>query len=771
MSEIHKQSTPDKGSQALQLWFWEDYFNSPDYLDIAEEYQATLDEQNWKTEGLLIANLGKTREGIFNLNTWYTNIQKDRPSVIIQETSDYDFSNQLPEQSRYWYHILRKQSDLFKEVAENDTKIGTYRDTLFLLRSNNEKNSKENSKIYWVFIQEQQSKLISWENTREEYLAITNPVYKDLKEWIFNMDSSSRSEYDLSLSRILELRDQNTLINKQMEALLSLVERVNWENFVMSDEERTYIDNLLNISPIENQNVVNFQNSIANQITQGDIESGNELEDVLSNLLDDSFKKIDQSIVTPFDILEKQYIDASEEDKLKLARVISAYMWGEWYDSDRLTNEIELANGLKFWWDVTSEEIWTAYREWWVAWVCRHHTSEVAIMLSRLWFKTWTLSTNNWDWRHFATWWQKEDGSYFLIDYWDYYEWKDPKELKAKYLAAKWWLDLREFVTDKDWNTIQIMQTDLEKMFEDTSSSIWTWSTLGHAKDISNTWVRITQWHSFDVTYDPDTSSKFEYKYWNWSVEGGVFYNKITDIDYADYISRWITLRGKVGDKSNSLWELWWWIKYAEHDFEWQNWKKAKYKSRAISIDYANSFKASDVTNIRMWLSWQSILAKNKENGYLSDYVENYGINLWIDHKLTPDVDISLDLWAGKESYLDNTRTAERVSSIWSSSSWVSLKKQLDNLWSISWKIYTEDGLWYKKQWLDLKLQTRDMELTAWYEETDNIDNWFLLDESIAYVWMQYKIHPNTSVNFKIDEAYNWESKDENIYLWLNMKF
>jgi hypothetical protein len=94
----------------------------------------------------------------------------------------------------------------------------------------------------------------------------------------------------------------------------------------MSDEERTYIDNLLNISPIENQNVVNFQNSIANQITQGDIESGNELEDVLSNLLDDSFKKIDQSIVTPFDILEKQYIDASEEDKLKLARVISAYM-------------------------------------------------------------------------------------------------------------------------------------------------------------------------------------------------------------------------------------------------------------------------------------------------------------------------------------------------------------------------------------------------------------------------------------------------------------
>ncbi len=735
--------------------------------------QDSLDDENKKKLEQLRKNIEKVREELaetlysnpvkFNFSISYWEIKKTRGNTSSKNFGwfQWDVKN-IDEYVTSWEVSRMEFENAYMDVQNSRL----YESTLSLINQNNDlyrENNKletRDGSVYWDFWND-----ILWQYYRKE---ITLDRLWELDREPFqrylNWEYISEESKEIIANNNAIIWDNNNQIDENRSMMSDNVIQM-WSNIDQIDKHTGR-----NLSKTE----IALLDAIKNQRTREDVDTDILLSDLLWDLIFEEstdweisvwWKEVDKTTVSPLDILEEQFKNSSEEDKLELARVMSAYMRMQWYDNELLDKQLDLAKDKKLVWDVSSETIWETYKNWWVAWICMHHSSEVAKMLTRLWFTSWTLSTNNWKWKHYVTWWKKEDGTYFLIDEWDYYESRDPKEMKARYLMVKWWVDLKEFVTDKDWNTIQIMQTDLEKAFENISSSIWTWDIKLHTKEITRNGDKIERGYNIDINSDSENSTKLSYNYWWEYFSWWVFYNEIKNLDYADYESAWLEWRFLVWENTDMFWQLWWWLKIWQHKFSWQNWKESSYVSWAIDLSYVKELYSSDSTKLWLWLSGQIIVTKHDEN-WLNDVVSNTWLNLWLSHKLLDNLEWTIDYTVWRDKYIANTRTDTSISETWSKRITLWLKWE-----KFSWEIYRDDMIGTEKTWINLSWKVWKLDVSVGYEKEDNIDNWLLLDSATKKIWFVYNVNDAVRVSVGYNDVNNWISKTSMTNVWLDVRF
>lgn len=611
---------------------------------------------------------------------------------------------------------------------------------------------------------------------------LKNPEFKNIIEkYQVELDKKNKSTTWYIEKNIDHTRDNITwefnlsFTSIQRERDPVKIEKWWWFNHYIKPEELNNdpncdeISSLLGLCEIDKSNnlyIDDLSNAIDNQRTQKDIDKN---EIIVGIFWLWELSPEDRKTISPLDILRDNYKNASENDKIKLAQVMSRYMNDFWYDHNATNWRVS---------DVSSEDMWAAYKEWWVAWVCRHHHSEVAKFLKSVWFETWIVTTNSW-WRHAVTWWKKQDWSFFMIDYWSYYEWKDPKELKAKYLAWKWALDLKETICDENWNTIWIIQTDLEKLFENTTSSIWTWDSLDFSKDIAKNWIKIHDGHDIDISSDSEKSIKVDYNYGNWSIDWWVFFHKNTNTDYADYTSYWIKWNWKIWDRTETFWELSLWWSLSHNKFEWQTDKSRELIVRWVNINYSKELFNNWTTEVWLWwvIQWQLMYdiknAHEEWKNWIEDGTWNFWTSLDIKHRFNDNLDWYLNLWYGWDILNENIRSFEN--------DWFKIydKKSIDVWWEYKtedWdKIWVdlsyEEWLAYNKKWADVSLESWNLTFNAWVEETDNSKNPFLLSEAKKHVWIKYNVTDTLNIYSSYENISNWINTDNKYNVWINYKF
>lgn len=569
----------------------------------------------------------------------------------------------------------------------------------------------------------------------------------------------------------------------------------NWEiSYTEANIEATNINNLLaqtkdNIYKIELENneidttiskfesrkltqyAIDLLDAINEQRSQNDLVNDQIFSDLTGNLLLNSTNNVDQINISPLDILKDKYLNSSEEEKILMARTITKYMYNNWYNIEDLNIKQ----------DVSSEKIWSTYKKWWLAWVCRHHHSEVAKFLKSVWIESWIVSTNNWV-AHVITWWKKSDWTFFMIDYWDYFEWKDPKELKEKYLALKWTIDFTERVADENWKVIWYIQTPLEKLFTNMTSSIWTWDSLDYSKNIASEWINISKWHNTELNINWNWSIGIDYSYWNWQIEWWVFFNQTKDIGSiakADYSSYWLYFEGKKWNKENRFWEFWYWLKVSGNNFDWNNWKNSNYLALWVDWKYFKELYNKEKTKINLWwvLQWQIMQdpeEKNKKNYWFEGSISNFWATFNIDQKLSNNIEWKLNLLYWWDIWVKNIR-------VWRNSwikvfdkKWIEwwLKYTTNNWDSISWDLQYEKWLWYTKKWLEVELKTWNLWVEVWYEKTNNSKNPFLLNEAKKYIWIIYDIKKiPLKINAWFEKIDNWINWNNTTSVWITYRF
>jgi len=170
----------------------------------------------------------------------------------------------------------------------------------------------------------------------------------------------------------------------------------------------------------------------------------------------------------PFEDTKKQYINASEDDKIQLVRFFS-----------QLLNQNYDLVGQNTSWDVSNETMTNALKTYLTTWekmpagICRHIHAVTAQLLQDLWMEAGIITTNSTS-GHIVTLWKKSNGEYFIIDYETMYTGKDLKEMQAKYLAAHGSMDLMETVATPDGKVLGFVQTFLEEAVSKNASVSWT---------------------------------------------------------------------------------------------------------------------------------------------------------------------------------------------------------------------------------------------------------------------------------------------------------
>ena len=360
-----------------------------------------------------------------------------------------------------------------------------------------------------------------------------------------------------------------------------------------------------------------------------------------------------------------------------------------------------------------------------------------------------------------------------------YSEGKDPKELKARYFASVWALDIKEWVTDENWKVIWNIQTDLEKTVEETTSSIWTWDSLNYSKWLAKEGINIIDWQVIDINLDTEKPLWLDYKYWNWNIEWGVFYEKFNDLDYANYTSYWLYWNAKIWDRKGELWELWVWVKISENKIDWGNNLEKKYRVLWWNIEYSKELYNNWITEVWIWWVLQRQImqdiedSKGDKNFWIIDETMNFWISLDWKHKINPNLEWSINLWYWWDVWIENVRISEKVKVY---------DKKLIGVWleylEDDWDRYSfdwayEKWLWYSKIWWNLNVEKWDFGASVWYEKTDNSKNPFLLDEvkinSKAY--MKDFLVEDVTLTIWAEKIDNWVSSDKRIKAWFEYKF
>ncbi len=490
---------------------------------------------------------------------------------------------------------------------------------------------------------------------------------------------------------------------------------------------------------------------------QEKLSENNRFFDEQLNFLNSLFEA-GQTDRSPLEILRENYENQSEQNKIELAMFMSIYMGNVWYDSDQMGNS----------WDVSSQDMWDAYINFWVAGVCRHHHSEVAKFLESVWFNTWIISTTSWG-NHSITRWRNQDGKFFFIDYWNYYESSDPKELKARYLAEKWSIKIREEVWDARWKLLGFIQTDLEELFESTTSSINTGDSLEYSRELSREWLEYKHWFNIDWELDTKSSKSIDLSYANSGMKTWVFFNRTNSLDYANYDSYWTYLEKTVSN--DTFWTYWVWLKLSKNYFEWENWKTREFNNIWFDFKYYNQLFDNWNTNIWLWAVHQFQRTESEKNNNSNDHTLNYGASLNLEQSISQNLVWNINLWYWADISRKNirvgydgwTREFEKKS--------IDLGLTYDD-WNMraSSNISGEKWLWYEKTWFEANLWNQKGQISFSYENLDNSDNPFLLNEITREIGMTWNIFDTLSVSAWIERTDNWINQNDSISIWMNWK-
>jgi len=490
--------------------------------------------------------------------------------------------------------------------------------------------------------------------------------------------------------------------------------------------------------------------------------------------------------ISPLDILQERYENASEWDKIELAKTMSRYMNDYGYDDS-------LPNG-----DVSSEDMWNSYREWWVAWVCRHHHSEVAKFLASVWIQSWVITTNS-GWGHAITWWKKDDGWFFMIDYWHYYEWDDPKELQARYLATKGAIELQGMITDEKDNIIWTLQTQLQELFQNTTSSIWTWDSLAYSQYLGQEWNDINEWVHikvqkwFNGAWDEFSASYWAQK-WNLWAEASIYHHESKDVDYADFTSTGARLKVQLGDEANKLWKIEGWAQLSKNEFKYDTQAKADYVVAWVHLAHTKKVYEDDNTKIatstvaQSQLMWHIQSAKEDGGLWLQDGTTSLWTSINIEQEINDKWKLHWGLSYGWDIMVEGVRGSERREDeedgfIKSVKTGINYMKFYDKKSVFGGATYTTNNLsvwanasherWlgYNKTIAGLSASKWKIEVWAEVEVTDNSKNPFLLSEKEIRAEIVWKASDILRFSVEGESWSNWVSNRDEIKVGATAKF
>jgi hypothetical protein len=326
---------------------------------------------------------------------------------------------------------------------------------------------------------------------------------------------------------------------------------------------------------------------------------------------------------------------------------------------------------------------------------------------------------------------------------------------------------------------IWTIQTDLEKLFEKVTSSIWTWDSLKHSQKLAKSGISIAEWHDIKIDTNSEESKKIDYKFGNWIIEWWIFYHENKNIDYANLTSYWFSFAWKIWNRKDLFWEFWVWAKLSYNAFEWQNWNKREYNVFWTNLQYSNQLFSNKTTNFWIWAVSQKQIMQDIKNykedwdWWIEDSTSNFWISSYINHKITPKLKWNINFRYWWDIWTKNIRTwIESWDKLFEKKSlgvWLQYTKSNWNI--ISWKVKYQNWLWYYKESGDISLESWNITLSAWYEETDNSKNPFLLDQAKKYIWLKYNISDTLNINFWHENTNNWSSKDDKTSASLKVEF
>jgi hypothetical protein len=386
---------------------------------------------------------------------------------------------------------------------------------------------------------------------------------------------------------------------------------------------------------------------------------------------------------------------------------------------------------------------------------------ESARYLRNQWFTAWVLTTNSW-WEDPITWWIKKDWSFFMIDsLGDYYESKDPKELRAQYLALKWILDWKGFIKDADGNLIWTIKTDLEKLFEGNTSSIWTWNSLSYAGRLATNGIQIAKWHDTNIDIDSTKSTKIDYTFGNWDIEWWIFYHENKNIDSANLTSIWLFWARKTWSREGTFWEFSFWAKVSQNTIEWQNWNKGESNGLSLNSGYSKWF-SNKTTDFWVWAVVQGQIIQDIKNGQTDDSALSFWISLDMKQQISRALKWNINVSYSWDFLTKDIRTS-RIDVWW--------EYRINNLYTISWKINYEKSLWYNKTWFELGLKSWDTTFSARHEETNNWGNTFLLNKAKNSIWLEHNLSNVLSLYLSSETTDNRFSENTNTSIWGKVHF
>jgi len=484
------------------------------------------------------------------------------------------------------------------------------------------------------------------------------------------------------------------------------------------------------------------------------------------------------------------YKNSSDEEKIKMARNIATYL-------GRYLCDYEMKEDHD-WSDVPSEVIWEEAKESWFgseewhsAWVCRHHHSEVAKFLRGVWITAWVITTNYW-WPHAIVLWKLSNWNYFLIDYNHYFESKDFLDLKDRYLASHWAIDLKEYTSDPDWNIVKIIQTALEQEFENTTSSINTWDSMSFSKILAQNWVKLIKWFNIDVDIEADTnnksSKKVDISYGKgtdfWYYKWWVFYKNTQWLWYSIYQSTWAYIRWKWWNRDWKMWELSLWIKCSNNKFDYDTWKTAQYNVLSWDLSYDKQIDVGKKDKLNIWATIQWSLMFDDTEGH-SWY---YNTFLWQEQRETWNWWFTLD-WEHiiNENWKFNT-WAMYWFDVWPWNirwwkwyklygkygvyGWIEYKSDKNNedlIVKLDWSY--EKWLWYNKYWMSWVVKKWKIWLQAEYQIEKDTTYFHFPDRINTKIGLVYDI--TDYLQWKVEYFQNNNMWQENTWgsIWIVYRF
>lgn len=315
---------------------------------------------------------------------------------------------------------------------------------------------------------------------------------------------------------------------------------------------------------------------------------------------------------TPFEDIKNNFSNSTEDEKIEIAKMFASLL-NENYDFSLTewikpwdVSDIDMAQALKTYLN-TGEKM--------PAGVCRHIHSATAQLLQDLGLEAWLISTNSYG-AHAITLWKKKDGSYFLIDYGNIYEWKNVKELQAKYMALHGSMDLWETIATPDGKVIWFVKTFLEEQVWKNASALWTTNTATYSKTIAEQWsLNKIAWPIIDANMTTDKDISIAYQNGGEKTQIGVNASK-TNSNEWNLTS--IGVSGKLFLGKDNTWAIWAKISKQNIDYTSVNPENTQnFSGTTVSISWekvANIYKSA-TTNINAWVSTQlNSLLSNRDN-------------------------------------------------------------------------------------------------------------------------------------------------------------